>query len=100
MTTTVGCTASHVGKKMDETREDSLTKHVTSGIHDVVRAKHIQSLFFVLPLIVPRGNRSAYCWCCAGHAANAPPASDERTHAACFQLRAGASRIRNLLIEL
>ena len=31
------------GKKMDETREDSLTKHVTSGIHDVVCAKHIRA---------------------------------------------------------
>ena len=28
------------GKKMDETREDSLTKNVTSGFHDVACAKH------------------------------------------------------------
>ena len=38
-------------KKMDETREDSLTKHATSGIYDVVCAKHIQPLFFVLALM-------------------------------------------------
>ena len=31
------------GKKMDETREDSLTKHVTSGIHDAVCANHIRA---------------------------------------------------------
>ena len=53
------------GKKMDETLEDSLMKHV-------VCAKHIQFLFFVLLLIVLRGNRSAYCWCCAGLGANRP----------------------------
>ena len=29
------------GKKMDETREDLVTKHVTSGIYDVACAKHI-----------------------------------------------------------
>mmetsp|Transcript_28989 Transcript_28989/g.48143 ORF Transcript_28989/g.48143 Transcript_28989/m.48143 type:complete len:120 (-) Transcript_28989:399-758(-) len=49
------------GKKMDETQEDSLMKHVTSGNHDVVCAKHIQSLFLVLLLIVLRGNRLACC---------------------------------------
>ena len=46
---------------MDETQEDSLMKHVTSGNHDVVCAKHIQSLFLVLLLIVLRGNRLACC---------------------------------------
>ena len=34
------------GKKMDETREDSLTKHVTSGIRDVVCA-NMFSLYFL-----------------------------------------------------
>ena len=31
------------GKKMDEAREDSLTRHVTSGIHDVACARHIRA---------------------------------------------------------
>ena len=57
---------------MDETRKDSLMKHVTSGIHDVACAKHLQSLFFVLPLIVLRGNRLAYGWCCTGRGAKRP----------------------------
>ena len=47
---------------MDETRGDSLMKHVTSGIHDVACAKHIQSILFVLPLIVLLGNRLAFFW--------------------------------------
>ena len=55
---------------MDETRDESLTKHVTSGIHVFACAKHIQSILFVLPLIVLRGNRLAYFWCCAGLGTN------------------------------
>ena len=71
------------GKKMDETREDSLTRHVTAGIHDVACAKLIQFILFVLPLIVLRGNRSAYCWCCAG-AWHIPPLQHLMTgHAGC-----------------
>ena len=31
------------GKKMDETREDSLTKHITPGFHGVACAKHIRA---------------------------------------------------------
>ena len=31
------------GKKMDATQEDSLTKHVTSGIRDVACANHIRA---------------------------------------------------------
>ena len=61
------------GKKVDETQKGSLTKHVTSGIHDVLCAKHIQSLYFVLLLIRGNsGNRSAYCWCSVGRGANHP----------------------------
>ena len=32
------------GEKMDETREDSLTKHVASGIHDAACANHIRAV--------------------------------------------------------
>ena len=72
------------GKKTDDTWEDSLTKHGTSGIHDVVCAKHIRSLFFVLALIVLRGTRLAYCWCCAGRGANRPACIRQRDKCCMF----------------
>ena len=49
------------GKKMDETREDSLTKHVTSGIHDTACAKHIPQEVCTHSAEVPWGLAGVGC---------------------------------------